>query len=77
MPPLMTEKVAPSQFATRPASNSPSCGPPDEKHHVDAGHAAAQPIRRLELPDDVANDHADRVARADERKAGERHPERP
>ncbi len=28
MPPLITENGAPSQFATAPASSSPSCGPP-------------------------------------------------
>ena len=27
-PPLTTETTGPSQFATSPASSSPSCGPP-------------------------------------------------
>src|SRR6516225_8081750 len=28
MPPLTTDTTAPNQLATRPASSSPSCGPP-------------------------------------------------
>src|SRR5262245_35661331 len=36
-----------------------------EKHHVHAGHAPAQRVRGLELPDDVADDGADGVGRAD------------
>src|SRR5262249_2379717 len=31
MPPLTTENAAPIQFATKPASISPSCGPPMKK----------------------------------------------
>ena len=31
IPPVTTETTAPSQLATRPASSSPSCGPPMKK----------------------------------------------
>ena len=47
-----------------------------EEHHVDADHAAAQAIGRLELADDVADHHADRVGGAGQRQADERQPER-
>src|SRR5215510_4446189 len=46
-----------------------------EKHHVHAGHAAAQLVRRLELSDDVADDGAHGVRCADARQTEEREPE--
>ena len=46
-----------------------------KEHHVDAGHAPAQMIGRVELTDDVPQHHADRVGRAGDREAEERQPE--
>src|SRR5580765_4922291 len=43
-----------------------------EEHHVHAGHAAAQLVGRLELPDDVADDGAHGVGRADPGKTEQR-----
>ena len=69
MPPLITENGAPSHCATRPGFQLAELRAAHEEDHVHAGHAAAQPIGRFELADDVADHHAHRVGGAGEREA--------
>ena len=47
-----------------------------EKHHVDAGHPAAQMVGRAELADDIAQHHADGVGGAGHGEAEKGEPER-
>ena len=67
MPPLTTDTTGPSQFADEPRLELAELRPAHEEHHVHAHHPAAQVVGRLELPDEVAEHHADRVGRAGQR----------
>ena len=54
MPPVTTETVGAQPVRHEAGFELAELRAAHEEHHVDADHAAAQPIRRLELADDVA-----------------------